>query len=202
MSLDIMVDLETLGTTADAVIVSIGAVAFNLETGTLLPAGDESRQITFYTVLDIETQPRRHISADTLAWWMRQSDAARAVFYRANPVQHHFPARVALGALEAWVRAVVLAANAQHRDLRVWSNGADFDLPMLAHACRTFNVTLPWPPYAGRCYRTYKNLPGARAIEIQRTGTHHNALDDAIDQAQHLCAIYAALFNKTQGGAA
>ncbi len=149
---------------------------------------------------NVELDPM-HISADTLAWWMRQSDAARAVFDRANPVQHHFPARVALGALEAWVRSVVLEENAQHKDLRVWSNGADFDLPMLAHACRTFNVALPWPAYAGRCYRTYKNLPGARAVVMQRGGVHHNALDDAIDQARHLCAIHAALFGATGGAA-
>ena len=201
MSIDIMIDLETLGTTADAVIVSIGAVAFNLEAGRTLPSKDEGRQSTFYAVLDTETQPRRHISADTLAWWMRQSDAARAVFDRANPVQHHFPARTALGALEAWVRSVVLEENAQHKDLRVWSNGSDFDLPMLAHACRIFNVALPWPAYAGRCYRTYKNLPGARAVAMQRGGVHHNALDDAIDQARHLCAIHAALFGPTGGAA-
>ena len=194
MSLDIMIDLETLGTTADAVIVSIGAVAFNLETGSTLPEGDESSQSTFYTVLDIDTQPRRHISGDTLAWWMHQGDDARSVFDRVNPAQHHFPARTALGAFEAWVRTVVLAANAQRKDIRVWSNGADFDLPMLQHACHTFNVSMPWPPYAGRCYLTYKNLPGARAVVMQRTGTHHNALDDAIDQARHLCAIYQALF--------
>lgn len=198
MSLDIMIDLETLGTTADAVIVSIGAVAFNLEAGTVLQ-GDE--RASFYVVLDTETQPRRHISADTLAWWMLQSDAARAVFDRVNLVQHHFPARTALSALNDWVRQVVLQANAQHKDLRVWSNGADFDLPMLAHACRTFNVPLPWLPYAGRCYRTYKNLPGARQVAMQRGGVHHNALNDAIDQAQHLCAIHAALFGATGGAA-
>ena len=198
MSLDVMVDLETLGTTADAVIVSMGAVAFNLETGTVA-LGDE--RATFYTVLDIESQPRRHISGDTLAWWMHQSDDARMVFDRKNPVQHHFPARTALGALEAWVRQIVLVANAQAKDLRVWSNGADFDLPIILHACRTFNVTPPWPAYAGRCYRTFKNLPGARAVVMQRTGTHHNALDDAIDQARHLCAIHAALFGPTGGAA-
>jgi hypothetical protein len=198
MSIDIMIDLETLGTTADAVIVSIGAVAFNLDAGTVLQ-GDE--RASFYVVLDTETQPRRHISADTLAWWMCQSDAARAVFDRANPVQHHFPARTALSALNDWVRQVVLQANAQHKDLRVWSNGADFDLPMLAHACRTFNVPRPWLPYAGRCYRTYKNLPGARQVAMLRGGVHHNALDDAIDQAQHLCAIHAALFSSTGGAA-
>jgi hypothetical protein len=198
MSLDIMIDLETLGTTADAVIVSIGAVAFNLDAGTVLQ-GDE--RASFYVVLDTETQPRRHISADTLAWWMRQSDAARAVFDRANLVQNHFPARTALGALNDWVRQVVLQANAQHKDLHVWSNGADFDLPMLAHACRTFNVPLPWFPYAGRCYRTYKNLPGARKFVIRHDGVHHNALDDAINQAQHLCAIHATLFSSTGGAA-
>jgi hypothetical protein len=53
---------------------------------------------------------------------------------------------------------------------------------------------LPWKPYAGRCYRTYKNVPGARDITVQRKGEHDNALDDAIHQARHLCLIHALLF--------
>ena len=201
MSLDIMVDLETLGTEADAVILSIGAVVFDLEAGGMLPAYDgDPRSHTFYAVLDIDSQPRRHISGGTIAWWMAQTEAARAVFFgnknNGNQASKawHYPARSALISFGSWVQQVVADARVPPGDLRVWSNGADFDLPMLAHACRSFNVTLPWPPYAGRCYRTYKNLPGARAIKVERSGEHHNALDDAIYQAQHLCAIYTELF--------
>lgn len=183
MSADIMIDLETLGTTADAVIVSIGAVRFDLQAGTF---GE-----SIYRVLDVESQHHRHISPATLEWWKGQPEEARAVFADPGSVE----ITTALCAVGAFIEGT--PGNVQ-----VWSNGADFDLPMLAHAYRQCGLLLPWKPYAGRCYRTYKNLPGARGIVMHRSGTHHNALDDAIDQARHLCAIHAALFGKTKGGAA
>lgn len=182
MSHNIMIDLETLGTEADAVIVSIGAMRFDLEAETVASGPDD----TFYMVCDVRSQAERHVSQSTQDWWQQQSPQAREVFNQ--PSTHITLALISLGAF------ILATPSTPH----VWSNGADFDLPMLAHAYRLYGVALPWKPYAGRCYRTYKNLPGARAITVPRTGTHHNALDDAIYQAQHLQAIHAALFKPAQ----
>lgn len=187
MSTDIMIDLETLGTTADAVIVSIGAVRFDINAapGTPFASADDC----FYIVCDRASQADRHISPDTQYWWGRQSPQAQAVFDQPST-----DITLALVGLGAFICATPGRPN-------VWSNGADFDLPMLAHAYRQYGVALPWAPYSGRCYRTYKNLPYARVATVPRLGQHHNALDDAIDQAQHLCAIHAALFGATGGAA-
>lgn len=187
MSLDVMIDLETLGTTADAVIVSIGAVRFDINAapGTPFASADDC----FYIVCSVGSQADRHISRATQEWWWQQSPQARDVFDQPST-----DITLALVGLGAFISATPGKPN-------VWSNGADFDLPMLAHAYRQYGVALPWKPYAGRCYRTYKNLPGARAITVPRAGEHHNALDDAIYQAQHLQAIHAALFGKTGGAA-
>jgi inhibitor of KinA sporulation pathway (predicted exonuclease) len=47
-----------------------------------------------------------------------------------------------------------------------------------------------WKFYNNRCYRTLKNLPAAKGTTIDRgTGTHHNALDDAVSQAKHAVQI-------------
>lgn len=194
MSNDIMIDLETLATTADAVILSIGAVCFDLEGGTVNT--DPAQR--FYRTVCIGEQGNRQISEATLQWWMAQSEQARSVFF--CPVKVSL--RRALVDLSEWTQGRHVLKP------KFWSNGADFDLPILDHAYMTMSMCTPWEPYAGRCYRTYKNLPGARAIKVERKGNHHNALDDAIYQAQHLCAIHAALFgsvpatDKKQGGAA
>lgn len=182
MSHDIMIDLETLATTSDAVILSIGAVRFDLDAGLVF---DELESV-FYRSIAIDVQPDRKISGRTLAWWMMQSEQARAVFVEPNGTLYD-----ALAGLEAWIDPQLGTLP------RVWSNGADFDLPMLVHAYDQLELSLPWPVYAGRCYRTYKNLPGARAVKVLRQGLHHNALDDAIFQARHLCAIHQALFQAT-----
>ena len=67
----IMVDLETLGTAPGSVILSIGAVRFDVEKGLL----DE-----FYVNIDVESSQRLGltIDGDTVMWWLKQSDAARA----------------------------------------------------------------------------------------------------------------------------
>lgn len=174
-----MIDLETLATTADAVILSIGAVRFDLDAGLVF---DEPESV-FYRSIAIDSQPARKITGSTLAWWMMQSEQARAVFVE--------PTSSILDALCDLTQWVDPQPGTQPN---VWSNGADFDLPMLNHVYEQESWEPPWKPYAGRCYRTYKNLPGARAVKVERQGLHHNALDDAIFQARHLCAIHQALF--------
>lgn len=176
MSRDIMIDLETLGTTADAAILSIGAVQFDIEKGTTLLSN------TFYRVVAFDSQPNRTLSRSTLAWWMEQSpDAAQVLTH-----QPKFTLTDALRDFSAWAHQI--------GSVTAWSNGADFDLPMLSHAFEQCGIKAAWAPYNGRCYRTYKNLPGARNVAVLRRGEHHNALDDAVYQAEHVCAIHAKLF--------
>jgi len=186
MTTHIMIDLETLGTTADATILSIGAVRFDLETGTVY----DHNSHTFYKSVTIDSQPARQISGDTIAWWMAQSTAAKTVFTEPKVSLWN-----ALMDLREWVNT-----SPEFGHPNVWSNGADFDLPMLVHAYSQEKIILPWKPYAGRCYRTYKNLPGARDVKVIRVGEHHNALDDAIYQAEHVCKIHQALFMTAVAG--
>lgn len=73
-------------------------------------------------------------------------------------------------------------------ETRVWGNGAAFDNVILRRAYeRTSRESMkaPWPHWNDRCYRTIKGLYGHQ-VKIERTGTHHHALDDAASQARHL----------------
>lgn len=177
---NIMLDLETLGTTADAVIMSIGAVKFDLDTGLI---GDDA----FYAsvCVDSNQQYKRRIDSDTLIWWFQQTTDAQAVMFEPKIALPQ-----ALEELTAWC-----LDNSEAEQLTVWSNGADFDIPMLAHAFSTLRMELPWCHWNTRCYRTYKNLPGAKSVPPpERQGVKHNALADALYQAKHLQAIHKALF--------
>ena len=173
----IMVDLETLGTTADSVILSIGAVRFDLLTGTIDDEG-------FYSSVSVESNLawKRRISEDTLLWWFKQDAAARQVFFEPKEVLDESLVR-----LSDWIG---------RDDHVMWSNGADFDLPILAHAYSTCGIEVPWRYWNSRCYRTYKNLPGAKDVKLPHTGVKHNAMADAYSQAQNVCAIHKALFSK------
>lgn len=172
-----MIDLETLGTTADSVILSIGAAKFDLGTGKIDSLG-------FYRSISIESNldHKRRISESTMLWWFKQDAAAQAVFHEPKEALG-----TALVELSDWIGT---------EQFLIWSNGADFDIPMLSHAYTQMQVEIPWKFFNSRCYRTYKNLPGAKDIRAQPLGVKHNALSDAYQQAQTLIAIHKALFTK------
>jgi hypothetical protein len=173
---DIMVDLETLGTVADSVMLSIGAVRFNKVTGNVDDAG-------FYACVDVDDQLKqgRRIQSDTLQWWLGQDAAAKKALFT-----HTLTLNEALAELINWM--------GDAEKMEVWSNGADFDLPILHHAVRTQDLELPVKFWNHRCMRTMKKLPGADAVGREFSGTRHHALDDASNQAQHLSAIWNHLF--------
>lgn len=170
----VMLDLETLGTRADSVIMSVGAVKFDPNTDVISSEG-------FYASVSVDSnlQAGRQVSEDTLIWWLQQSQAAQKVFHEAK-----VPLAIALDDLSTWF---------DHGDYQIWSNGADFDVPMLAHAFDTHGVKAPWKFWNSRCFRTMKNLPCAkRALKVENR-LKHNALDDAITQAQQLQEIYKVM---------
>ena len=161
----VMLDIETLGNNSKSVIISLGAVEFD-ENG----LGRE-----FYMNVDPKSciLAGLQMDADTVMWWMQQSDAARSIFKnKAEPLED------VLHEFKQWFP----------KDALVWGNGATFDNVIVDNAYRAANMNKPWKYNADRCYRTLKALyPHIKPIE--RLGTHHNALDDAKYQALHAIEI-------------
>lgn len=168
----VMIDLETLGTTADSVILSVGAVKFDLESDKIDDAG-------YYASVSIEsnTDAGRAIDESTLVWWLSQSKEAQAVF--TEPKQ---TLESALVGLSDWLG---------HNKRCVWSNGASFDIPMLEHAYKKFGWQPPWEFWNSRCVRTYRSLPQAK--HVAKPVNDHNALRDAVNQVRNVQAIHALL---------
>lgn len=175
----VMLDVETLGTSADACIISIGAVKFDLESSAFDDTG-------FYASISVESnlEAKRRIQESTLLWWLNQSKAAQLVFHEPKQTLHG-----ALTDLADWLG---------DGEYFMWSNGADFDLPMVAHAYTSLAMDVPWAFWRSRCFRTYKNLPGAKNVKVPFTGVEHNAIADAIYQAKVVQNIHAKLFKNTE----
>lgn len=166
----VMLDLETMGTSSNAAIVAIGAVEFNPVTGEL---GD-----IFYEIVDLNSSVENGgvIEADTVLWWLKQGDAARA--------QLHGPAECLISVLVRFAEWIPPGSF-------VWGNGAGFDNVVLANAYKAQKMSVPWDFRNDRCYRTMKAL--APNVKMQRTGTAHSAIGDAVSQANHLMEIYKEL---------
>lgn len=164
----IMLDLETLGTRPDAAIISIGAVVFDPHSGELGNA--------FYQQVDMSSSlTTGTVDGDTLKWWLSRGVAARRAITG--------PGDTLAAVLQAFTGFVSQVPNAH-----VWGNGAAFDNVVLRSAYQSLNIEAPWAYNRDRCYRTMKGLyPGVSHIF---DGVPHNALDDARNQAKHLCEIF------------
>lgn len=174
---DVMIDFETLGTVADAVILSIGAVKFDIDS-------DKMDDEAFYASISIDSNlaAGRRIQEDTLIWWMKQDEAAQNVFFESK-----MDLSAALEEFHAWFDPKMF------KQYRVWSNGADFDIPMIQHAWKNAGWDMPWQFWNNRCFRTLKNMPRAdEAAKVPNPGKH-NALSDAIVQAKQAQAIQRVL---------
>lgn len=167
----IMVDLETMGTSSNAAIVSIGAVEFD--------SSGLGRE--FYRAIDLESSIRMGgiVDASTVLWWMKQLNDARSSTFNTG-LSYQLP--VSLLELSGW-----MAQLGTKSDIEVWGNGAAFDNVILANAYKMCGLIQPWEFWGDRCYRTVKSLNPD--IPFERIGTHHNALDDAKSQALHLVRI-------------
>jgi exodeoxyribonuclease VIII len=165
-----MLDLETLGVRPGCKILSVGAVVFG-------PAGLGAE---FYSEIDVETQPQLTTDPDTFAWWQKQAPAARDRLFSREGKEALSTASVCF---EGWLARVA-------PDALVWGNGADFDNVILSAAYTAQGLKQPWGPWNGRCYRTLKAL--RPDVKLVRSGTHHNALDDAKSQAEHAVRILNA----------
>ena len=163
-----MADFETLGVRPTSAVLSLGVVAFTTE-GVL----DD----TFYVNIDADDCISLGLTTDqsTIDWWAKQSQAAKDALDADKK-----PLLIAMSEFCSWMRRTKCET--------LWGNGADFDNPILRNIFSVIDADFPFKPWAGRCYRTIKNIPGAPKMP-KRVGTHHNALDDAMSQALHLIEI-------------
>ena len=183
----LMIDLETMGNGHDAAIAAIGAAVFD-------PLDAAWRGPTFYFRVDF-ADAFRHGAADggTVAWWLRQSEAARMALL--PPSGHKAPKLAeALGFLAAFYAQAAADGGWKRGEMPVWSHGASFDIVILESALRACGLAEPWRFSAVRDTRTIQDLAGIDKTALpQRPGTHHNALDDALFQAGWVAAAFTAM---------
>lgn len=170
----IMLDLETAGQGPDAAIIAIGAC-------NILPGGLSN--VMFYHVVDVQSvfDIGGVIDPGTFLWWMKQSEEARSVFKQ--------PGNHIANVLDQFAVFLDAISEGQPKKVQVWGNGSDFDNVILAQTYKRAGIPLPWSWWDNRCYRTIKAAFRKSVPEPERTGTKHNALEDAIHQAKHLAMI-------------
>lgn len=171
--MDIMLDLETLGVRCGSVILSIGACAFN--------RCDGHGYAEFSRFLKVKPQMTVGATIDpsTVLWWMKQSDKARVAMVAGQETA--VQPMEALLALNDWFNQL----GADMKTTKVWANGADFDLALLADLYRRFGMDAPWPYNGARDMRTVMDLAGCKPADFEPPPQGaHDALVDALYQAR------------------
>ncbi len=196
----IMIDLETLAVTPDAMMLSIGACEFYYTDDTVLNS--------FYRRVSISKQAYARLDPKTLAFHMRLPDDAREEMVKC--LTDGIPVADAVGEFADWM-AHTKSDNGPG-PMHVWSHGATFDIPILIFHLshngfdpdavfgdhRVFRDTRTLYDVAGfkevpegADYLTYMLAGGGTwSKRAQREGTVHHALSDAIFQARCVSSVY------------
>lgn len=159
-----MLDLETLATSPNSVILTFGAVKFNpFELEQVFDTG-------IYFRLDVDEQIAlgRHVDPGTVEWWGRQSDEIRE-----EALGEHD--RIGLEKFTTELNRFVAGAD------RIWAQGPVFDIVILENLYRQLNKPTPWPYYTIRDSRTLLKALGDSRTQGPML---HNALADCVSQAQ------------------
>lgn len=181
-TLNIMMDIETTGTRPGCRVLSIGLAAFYISND----KGTIGSTTTIYPSL---TDQVGTDDEGTMHWWSTQPHEARSVF-----ADNHINGITVKEAFEAFKEFIQNAVD-WHKSLNggvdevkvcIWGNGATFDNSIVQRMFEAKGHPIPWNTFCDRCYRTAIDMLGRPPLA--RNGTHHNALDDAIYQAQ--CLMY------------
>lgn len=178
MVLAVSLDLETLSTHKNAVVVSIGASTISLN-------GEPVQTFAAFPDVQLQIDAGAHVSADTLRWWMRQDKVAQQNTFNGDEVH---PA-IANEMLRGWLKGMGYPP--------VYTKGPHFDGAVLDSMAERFDVEPAIPYRKHRDVRTIEDafengVSNERVLErfyamkerAYRDCVQHDAVQDAIAQGE------------------
>ena len=164
MATHAMIDIETLGTKPNAVILSVGAVKFDPYTNNA-PFEDRHWKID----VDAQTSKGREVNENTLAWWAKQDPEIREEAFSESG---RIPVEPVMKELNSWINGCEV----------IWCQGPQFDMVILEDFFRDFGHHMNWFYWqVSDCRTLFKIMPVDPRKAIQED--LHNALEDSRWQA-------------------
>lgn len=179
----IMVDLETLSTKSNAVILTIGAIKFD-------PTVESLEGDLFYRKIDLNSYNNVNgfdLDLNTLCWWHKQVQQAREEAFLGD---NRIPLTRALNEFKDWI-----GTNSY-----LWANGSIFDIPILCNAYNVLGMEEPWEYWNVRDTRTIYSLAKVdlKSCPLPENMVAHNAIADCYRQVIALKLAFKKLgFSKS-----
>lgn len=164
MKISAMIDIETLDTCPEAVILSVGACKFN-------PYSDSEPHAQQHWRISIEEQlsQGRTVSDDTIAWWARQDPNVRDAAFTEDD-------RITISDFMTEINRWLVGVD------KIWCQGPQFDMVILENLFTQFSVHKNWAYWQVCDSRTIFNLMPADPRKSIRKDAH-DALADAYWQS-------------------
>lgn len=181
---DIMLDLETLSLDSNAVIVSIGAVAFDLHTG------ETGNQFHFSVDILEQMLNKGHVSEDTLSWWSTQDTVAKSELVSKGT--DAVSVQDAISSFNAWVTL----NTADLKNTRLWGNGITADNTWIRNLYTRHGEKFILPYWCDNDVRTLVQLENYdKVMELtgKFEGVKHDAVADCIHQIKMCHTAYKLL---------
>jgi hypothetical protein len=180
---NVMIDIETLSTHTNAVVIEIAAVEFNKNSGEIGEIFHQRIKNQEWFVLK-----DRHVDPSTIKWWMQQSDKARNNL--TDDKEDDNDIFNAIGLLTAFINRCDNPNYKEDEDERtvvVWGNGSTFDITILQNLYEEINIyPIPWKFWAVNDVRTIVALNPSVKENCKFEGTKHCAADDCKHQIKYL----------------
>ena len=170
----VMIDIECLGTSRDCIIVSVGAVRFDIKTGEI-----SAKQ---YWELGLGEQQKRGrtIDSSTIMWWANQSVETLTALKSTNRI-----------AILDFIREFNKFIEGK---CFFWAKGTNYDLEIIGDLYRLYEQRPPFRYSKWLDARVYYFIGKQLGILPKYTNNApHNALEDAAFQTKVICTIHAAL---------
>jgi len=168
----VMIDLETLGTKSNSVVLSIAAIQFDLN------SGETGAEFKVNISLQDCINSGFEIQATTLHWWLTQKHEIMLKMFETS--------RGVIDALNCF--STFFKSN---NLVYPWGNSARFDLQLLENVYDKLNVPIPWNFRNERCYRTIVNM--VPKIQIEKPIDAHDPLIDCKYQITKLFEVFKIL---------
>lgn len=177
MRLDIMTDIETLGTDSDSTIIQISAIAFDIRTG--------EHRARFNQIADIsKNKSPLKVTGDTLKWWLKTDKELFTELLNSGTDSSE-------DVLRNFYRWLIPLNVINERELYLWGNGILFDNKMIQRQLESNGFRYPIYYRNDRDLRTLVELTSfklgitedeLRAKYRDETLIAHNAYHDVINQ--------------------
>ncbi len=165
-----MIDIETLSTGIDALVLAIGVVPFDEKT--VYRHAGLHVSLNWQEQLDLG----RNVNESTLRFWLSQPEKAREGILSGTGQK----IKPALGKISKVFEKYL------DSDSGVWAKGPDFDVSIIRSLFKSVKTIIPWKHWQPKDVRTALMYGPANEVKEPKGHIKHNALSDAIFQAMQV----------------